>query len=68
MLIKGLDEKLIPAACFNVSNHLSALQKQNKVGKCYLCLIERKNFNYIAKNVIYLTEDVGDEKWKYKFE
>ena len=29
----GLDENLIPAASFNVSNHLSALLKQNKVGK-----------------------------------
>jgi ribonuclease/clavin/mitogillin len=30
----GLDENLIPAACFNVSNHLSALLKQSLVGEC----------------------------------
>ena len=32
----GLNENLIPAASFNVSNHLNALLKQNKVGKCFL--------------------------------
>ena len=33
LIYVGLDERLIPAASFNVSNHLSALLKQNKVGK-----------------------------------
>jgi hypothetical protein len=30
---KGLNEDLIPAACVNVSNHLSALLKEGKVGQ-----------------------------------
>jgi len=65
-----LDESLIAAASFNVLSHLSALLKQDKVGKK---LTVQQVFYYFIKKcllklkkIVKFLEKISDEKWILK--